>query len=339
MSKNIIFIIGAGASHDLHPQFALGTELLQQISDRVTDRTSISDRHISKLLLKAGIDYSTCWDFVHHLDEYKKNSESPSIDEFLNEISSYPEFSNVKEDFLNIGKFSIIAHILGYEAVLKNRDNQNLRSDAWLNALCQFIEENNLLDITVTHPYNLKLITFNYDRNIEHFIYCYPGFRGKASQIKAFLQNSLLHVYGKIGDLEWQDAKDYFFEYGEANDKVSKIFSQRHAIKLMFPDRLIENENEKIAREWIHTGETGLACTFGFNFDYLNYRLLELNNFNLSHRREKGRFIANVYPYGDEGFKNRRNMAAKIRNIQHDAEITYLSCTDFLNYIFSLIKV
>ncbi|HQW83038.1 MAG TPA: hypothetical protein PK987_01180 [Ferruginibacter sp.] len=38
--KRIVLIIGAGASNALHPQFALGGGLVQQISDRVTDRSS-----------------------------------------------------------------------------------------------------------------------------------------------------------------------------------------------------------------------------------------------------------------------------------------------------------
>lgn len=100
MPKQITLIIGAGASHDLHPQFALGNELLQQISDRVTDRTSIHTKYISKLLLSTGIDYSSCWDFVHHLDEYKRSAEYPNIDEFLNEVSTYPGYSEQRDHLI-----------------------------------------------------------------------------------------------------------------------------------------------------------------------------------------------------------------------------------------------
>ena len=99
MKKRIVLIVGAGGSNALHPQFSLGAGLLQQISDRVTDRTSVHHPYLSNLLEKKGFDYSTRWDFVHHLDLYKQNVEFPSIDEFLNEVSSYPEFARIKEKF------------------------------------------------------------------------------------------------------------------------------------------------------------------------------------------------------------------------------------------------
>ena len=106
----------------------------------------------------------------------------------------------------------------------------------------------------------------------------------------------------------------------------------------MFPDRLTSNPNEEKAREWIHDENTEIVCSFGFNFDYLNYRLLAIHNLMMTHRNQEFNFIANVYPYGDEGFKNRRYMANKIRNINHEAEITYYSCPDLLHYVFSRLK-
>src|SRR5579872_5011827 len=126
-----VFIIGAGASNALHPQFALGGGLLQQISDRVTDRTSIHQPYLSNLYKALDFDYSTRWDFVHHLDEYKKNAQYPSIDEFLNEVASYPEFKNSEKKFLQIGKFAIMFHILGYEAELANPISGGLKEDSW----------------------------------------------------------------------------------------------------------------------------------------------------------------------------------------------------------------
>jgi len=333
MAKQTVLIVGAGASKALHPKFALGFELLRQISDTVTDRSSLYNPLLSNLLLKLKFDYSTLWDFVHHLDEYMRTSEFPSIDGYLDEISSYPEFQSVKDKFIQIGKFSIMFHILGYEAELKNSNNGELKDDAWVNEIAKFIDENNLLNSPVQNEVTLKIITFNYDRNIEHFLYNNSRFLNKKEEIKLFINNSVTHVYGKIGDLIWQNV-DRYFEYGEDNRKADKIFNEKNAIDIMYLERMDKsNVENNVAARWIHSEETDKVCSFGFNFDLINYRLLSLQNLNMV--TPKLKFIANVYPHEDNEFSYRRIMANRIRNIKHNAEITYLNCTDFLKYVLN----
>ena len=331
MSNQIVLIIGAGASNALHPQFALGGGLLQQISDRVTDRTSVHQPYLSNLFKKLEFDYSTLWDFVHHLDEYKRTAEFPSIDGFLDEVSLYPEFRTVKDKFIQIGKFSIMFHILGYEAELKNPQTGGLKEDAWIHEIAKFIDEKSLLSKTNENDFDLKIITFNYDRNIEHFLFNHTRFETRKNEIKSFIEKSVSHVYGKIGDLKWQNEEKYF-EFGEDNSKADKIFSQKNSIDIMYLERMDRNEAEnKKASLWIHSEETKKVCAFGFNFDLINYRLLSLQNLGIVVPRLK--FIANVYPHDTNGFTNRRIMASRIRNIKHNAEICYLGCTDFLKQV------
>jgi hypothetical protein len=333
MGNQIVLIIGAGASNALHPQFALGGELLQQISDRVTDRTSVYHPYLSTLLKKLEFDYSTLWDFVHHLDEYKSTAEFPSIDGFLDEVSSYPEFHSVKAKFVQIGKFSIMFHILGYEAEIKNPKSGGLKDDAWIHEVAKFIDEKNLLNDTASKGFDLKIITFNYDRNIEHFLYNHSRFENKKEEIKLFIEKSVTHVYGKIGDLKWQNNGKYF-DFGEDNNKADKIFDEKNAIDIMYLDRMNKStEENKKAVSWIHSEETKKVCAFGFNFDLINYRLLALQNLGIVVPKLK--FIANVYPNDPNGFTNRRTMANRIRNIKHNAEITYLGCADFLKEVLN----
>jgi len=327
----IVLITGAGASNALHPQFALGAGLLQQISDRVTDRTSIHKPYLSNLYKKLGFDYSTCWDFVHHLDEYKKNAEFPSIDEYLNEISSYPEFKNIKDQFIQIGKFAIMFHILGYEAEIANPTTGGLKDDAWINEIAKYIDKNKILEKHQNNDYALKIVTFNYDRTLEHFLYNHKLFDNKKAEIKSFIDNSITHVYGQIGKLNWQDP-DQYFNFGEDNSKADKIFTEKNAIEIMYLERSNRNlGTESKAREWIHSDTNKRVCAFGFNFDLINYRLLYLQNVGINNIK----LIANIYPHGDTTFNSRRIMANRIRNVKHDAELTYLSCTDFVNYVLN----
>ena len=41
--KKIVLVIGSGASHDFEPEMGTGKDLIQNISDRVTDRTAKRD--------------------------------------------------------------------------------------------------------------------------------------------------------------------------------------------------------------------------------------------------------------------------------------------------------
>ncbi len=47
------------------------------------------------------------------------------------------------------------------------------------------------------------------------------------------------------------------------------------------------------------------------------------------------KLIANVYPLHDTQYENRRIMANRIRNIKHDAEIIYSTCSDFLKDVLT----
>lgn len=331
-SKQVVLIIGAGASNDLHGQFALGNELLKQISDRVTDRTSPNTPNLSNLLDKLGYDLSLRKDFVYHLDKYKITSESPSIDGFIDEISSYPEFVEVREKYVQIAKFAIMFHILGYESELKNASVSGLKSDAWIHELAKFIDEKKILE-TDNDGYDLKIITFNYDRNIEHYLYNHERFKDKKGKIKTYIENSITHVYGKIGNLNWQSSQDSF-EFGEQNDRAQKIYEGKNAIDLMYMERLQKNIDDNKASQWIHDYETTrIVGAFGFSFDLINYRLLSLQNLELI--KNNIQVIANIYPSNGDEYKSRRIMANRIRNVKHDVELTYLSCTNYLKDILN----
>lgn len=331
MAFRTILIIGAGASNALHEQFALGSGLLQQISDKVTDRTMPGAPYLSNHLDKLGFENATRSEFVKYLDEYKKASEYPSIDSFLDEVSSYPEFNLVKDKFIQIGKFAIMFHILGYEAEIKNPLSGGLKDDAWIHEVAKFIDEKQLLEEPFPAIADLKIITFNYDRAIEHFLYNHDRFKDRKKEIEKFISTSIVHVYGKVGDLEWQN-QNKFFEFGEDNAKADKIFGQKNSIDIMYLERMQKNleENAK-ASKWIHSKDTGFVGSFGFNFDLINYRLLSLQNLGIGN---DCKLIANIYPNSGNDFSSRRAMANRVRTIKHDAELTYLSCTNFLKEVF-----
>src|SRR6185295_2174746 len=101
--QKVTLIIGAGASKDIYHEINTGDELIKEIANRVTDRTSPHNLNLSKELdeqLKLPLQKRVA--FLTHLDNYINTAETPSIDEFLNEINTYPEFERDRSDFLTI---------------------------------------------------------------------------------------------------------------------------------------------------------------------------------------------------------------------------------------------
>jgi len=170
----------------------------------------------------------------------------------------------------------------------------------------------------------LKIITFNYDRTIEHYLYNHDRFKNNKKSIKAYIKKSIIHVYGKTGDLDWQSSKDSF-EFGEQNDRYQKIYDRKNAIKLMSTER--SNKIAKKAAKWIKHCSTKMIGIFGFSFDPINCELLSLKNLN------DIEVIANIYPSTDN--KVQKEMECKIRTVKKDAELTSLSCTEFLKDILN----
>lgn len=332
---DITLIVGAGASRDIYADFGLGIDLLQQISDRVTDKTSTNERYLSRLLMEElGFDYSDLWQFVYHLEEYKKNARSPSIDEFLVEIETFPEFAALKEKFLKIGLISIMFHILGWEWSMElhfRHPFEAILEKTWAWEIIQFIEKNNLFEKSAS---SLQIITFNYDRTIEYLLSKYFKEKNKENEIKKWIYNNVFHVYGKVGDL---DELEFGFDHSKIKalekyiDKFQTIYQQRN--KEIGKDIVKSNDvkiNDAIGESII--ANSNYLAAFGFNFDYFNCRQLGLNNIDSMGGNQK--LIANIFPYNDDGFIKRREMSLQIRKMTKKVDLKFLSCKQFLQFIF-----
>jgi len=73
-------IIGAGASKAINNSICTGYELIKDIADRVTDRTSPGKEYLSeKLKEQLGIPISIREEFLFHLDNYMIRSNNVSL--------------------------------------------------------------------------------------------------------------------------------------------------------------------------------------------------------------------------------------------------------------------
>ena len=334
-SKKITLIIGAGASKDINPTIYTGEELTKGIADRVTDRNSPGKEYLSeKLKIKLGINTEIRERFLIHLENYRTNPLilNPSIDEFLNEVNNFKEFETDRNVFLQIGYVMILAHIFGFEGREDDATQKALfKENTWLTILSDEIEKNKILEAPLDN--RLRIITFNYDRIIE--LYLLRKYN-KSKEIIEFINNNILHVYGRAGALDGLQLrelegglKEKVIPFGFANDQLDKIDGIKTHIKVIYEKRNDASFLKEL-KEIITTSTDIFA--FGYGFDTVNNSRLGFQNINTIEQR----FVANVFSNRSLSFdfNERRKMTEKIRRIVPDADIHYGTCSEFLEYCF-----
>ena len=211
--KKITLIIGAGANKEINSTIDLGSELIKNISDRVTDRTSPADKYFSNLLNQINFVPNVREEFVKALDSYINEVSSPSIDAFLDEVENYPEFQIYRESFLRIGRIAIIFHVMGYEgkSTKDNIENDLKKKETWMSILCDFIQNK----LFINQPeIDLSIVTFNYDRILEYYLLKWFD---ASEEIRDFINTKINHVYGRIGclkNLKTLDKDEKNIEFG-----------------------------------------------------------------------------------------------------------------------------
>jgi hypothetical protein len=181
-----VLILGAGASKPYG--YHLGIDLKNAILHKVTDMYKNDSGWIDKL----GIDDGLVSSFINRLSE----SSRSSIDSFLNYH---------KDIYEEIGKIAIADVISNCES--NKLFNQPLdENDNWYNYLVQFLYNCGFEDINKN---KLGIITYNYDRSLESFLYnklrrdYKEGDSGEecANKIKSI---EIEHMYGRLDPLPWE---------------------------------------------------------------------------------------------------------------------------------------
>lgn len=131
-------------------------------------------------------------------------SNDPSIDFWLGR----------NPEFLEIGKLAIIFRILHAESKRHIRRRCEKSEFDWYQYLYQRLTSHlpTKADYARFAENPVNFVTFNYDRFLEHLLFesLTNGFHGIDQEAirKTLSKRSIIHVYGHIGSLEWQDAKD-----------------------------------------------------------------------------------------------------------------------------------
>ncbi|MDR3593828.1 hypothetical protein [Clostridium sp.] len=240
ISENTVLILGAGASKPYGYPTAL--ELREEIINRFLPLFKKFARENNK---DSDFDNHPYTKKVSQIIESFKKSSTSSIDLFLSRNKSF---------YVN-GKEIITFLLANYEIESKFREDLKDRKYDWYFYLY------NILTKDITTPDNISkfienkisIITFNYDRSFEHFIYesLYNSFISKRDEINNIMNNlKIIHVYGKLAPLPWENGggldyrsnkiKDYF----EDNSKnLIIIYEERQAVREEITKIITEAKN------------------------------------------------------------------------------------------------
>lgn len=200
---------------------------------------------------------------------------APSIDNF---IDSHRSNSQIAE----IGKLAIASEILKAERKSKlyispensyNKLNFSRISDTWFNAFFQLICVNAQEDDLAERFSKIRVITFNYDRTLEHFLFnsiqtYYGSSPKRAQEILSHL--AVFHPYGQVGNLPWQTAG---LEVPFGGDMPTSALIQIAQTLRTFTEGISQEESQ-IEQIRASIYEPQILTFLGFAYHELNLQLL-----------------------------------------------------------------
>lgn len=201
--------------------------------------------------------------------------QAPSIDNF---VDSHRSNTRIAE----VGKLAIASAILKAERQSTlyvsptntyNKLNFARVADTWFHAFFQLICLNSQEEDLPARLSCVRVVTFNYDRTLEHFLFhsiqnyygCSPE---RAAEILSYL--TVFHPYGKVGNLPWQNS-GVGVPFG--GDMHSSALLQVSKGLRTFTEGTSESESQiESIRESIFKAE--IITFLGFAYHELNLQLL-----------------------------------------------------------------
>lgn len=196
-----------------------------------------------------------------------------SIDNFIDCVRGDPRIETC-------GKIAICKSILDAERssniyVGNERDSIRFRTiqSSWLGSFLQLLTENCTATELRDRLSSLTIITFNYDRCIEHFLHYwfrtyYQASTDQASELVALID--FYHPYGKVGSLPFQKSA-LPTPFGEDPEP-------RHLLALSSQIKTFTEQSESLASELSEArsalGQAKHVLFIGFAFHEQNMRLI-----------------------------------------------------------------
>lgn len=189
ITHDTVLVLGAGASKPYG--FPIGRELLFKIKQALMNR-SPDKRHLWGKLRTLGMDEGVISEFLSALIY----ADPPSVDTLLEK----------RREFLTVGKLSIALSLIPYEHenYLFNVGKSDDMPASWYRYLMDKLGAENCEEFKNN---KLSIITFNYDRSLEHYLYTALKNRYGINDkdcFECFSSIPIIHVHGSLGQLPWQ---------------------------------------------------------------------------------------------------------------------------------------
>lgn len=216
--------------------------------------------------------------YLQDYDEYQRENELGALHQFVDRFEGstgmIDEFLSLdqNQDVVDLGKLAIVCSLSEFEKKSEFREKAiDTNSDWYSSFYLQLYRNLPRGDQYKFWQYDFSVITFNYDRSFEYFIYdsLTKAFKGKTEKIIEGLNKiKVIHVYGRMAKFIWQAQT--------SNENVSVsipyreiISSERHErcalnIDIMYNSRL-NNPRMEMIREIISNAKRLLFVGFGFD--------------------------------------------------------------------------
>jgi len=254
-----VFILGAGASYPYG--YPTGQELREQICSSFVQDVNAYFAQEKRVDPCIAIAFRNAKTFT----ETFFNSSTKSIDLFL---ARNPEF-------MLLGKWAIIFRLFAAERESQFREHIKDRNQDWYSYLFNRLTDNlvRTTDYERFTENNLSIITFNYDRSLEHFLYesISNSFSsiGRENMTEQLNKLGFVHIFGHLSGLEWQDIFGKL-EYGR---DINFINVQKVAenLKIIYEEK--DNAQLPIAQDLVRKAKRIFFLGFGYakeNLEALN---------------------------------------------------------------------
>jgi hypothetical protein len=284
MTKNTVFIIGAGASKEVNlpTGFELKSKISKLLDIRFPDgyQQTSGDNVITDAMriLARGSDGAR-GDINPYLHE------AWHIRDALPQAISIDNFIDAHRDNDKIalcGKLAIVRSILDAEkrSLLyfeKSRIDSSINfsrlEKTWYIPFIQLLTENCQKNELTKRFESITLIIFNYDRCIEHFIYyaLQNYYRISGTEAAEIVKNiNIYHPYGNVGTLPWMD-QNGAMEFG-VEPNANQLLDLSQKIKTFTEGT--DPEASKILEIRKRMGVAQRLVFLGFAFHKLNMQLI-----------------------------------------------------------------
>ena len=255
ISEPTVFVLGAGAScpYGFPSGIGLRADIISSFCDQYQHYME-SDPNLERYSAQ---ESNKAKKFT---DTFKKSS-TKSIDLFL---ARNPEFED-------IGKMAIALIILKAEYNSKFRESMKDRSLDWYSYLFDRLTDGLFKKDNYSRfsENNVSFITFNYDRSFEHFLYesLIHSFNNiPAKNINEQInQLRIIHVFGQISGLEWQELPSKL----EYRHEVNRINVQELVKNLRIIYEEKENPDLEEAQQLISEAHNIFFLGFGYSKENL----------------------------------------------------------------------